>query len=238
MQNLPPEIVDIIFSYTDPETCIKNEQFHILKKKFPYVTLNWAIKSGKLEVVKYFRETLHADYTYHAIDYAISAGHLEIIKYLYTEDPSKFNCSENAIDWAASNGQLQLVRYLNEVVDLDCTHTAIDWAAENGHFEVVKYIWEKTYRICSEDAIDYAAKNGHFDIVKYLYEAEMDYTIRAADWAIEFGHLDIVKYLCRPGNCGYTDDAVKAAQTNGHHKVVEYLHTIEALHPPCSLESF
>ena len=55
MTALPEEIIDKIFAYTDPETCIKHKRFYALRD-FPWVTIDWAAENGYLEVVKYFHK--------------------------------------------------------------------------------------------------------------------------------------------------------------------------------------
>jgi ankyrin repeat protein len=135
MQKLPNEIIDKIFAYTDPETCVKNEKIYLLKY-FPEVTMDWAAEKGHLEVVKYLH-SIGKDCTTRGTTLAAADGHLEVLKYLH-EIGKEFTTS--AMDVACQYGRLEIVKYLHSIGE-DCTMYGRDYATLNGHREVVEYLF-------------------------------------------------------------------------------------------------
>ena len=113
MQNLPNEIVDQIYSYTNPEICIRDKQYYALTK-FPEVTIDWAAKNEHLEIVKYLHEKVGIICPSSAVYWAINNGYLEIVKYFYEVVGARYN-NYSAMGWASENRHTEIIEYLRSV---------------------------------------------------------------------------------------------------------------------------
>ena len=77
-------------------------------------------------------------YSKNAIDWAAKSGHLEVVKFLH--ENRKEGCTTSAMNLAAGNGHLNVVKFLHENRKEGCTYGAMFWAKKNGHFDIVSYI--------------------------------------------------------------------------------------------------
>ena len=138
MQNLPPEIIDKIYSHTDIAVCIRDKQYYALSQ-FPEVDMKWAARYGHLELVKYFH-SIGKVYSPMAIELANMNGHSEVVKYLY--EVVDIECTDSAMEWATYNGYLKIVKYLHSK-GAKCTTEAMELATSYGYHEVAKFLKNK-----------------------------------------------------------------------------------------------
>ena len=79
-------------------------------------------------------------------EWAVRQGRLDVVKWLH--ENRNEGCTTDAMDHAASNGYLDVVKSLHENRKEGCTEWAMNWAAENGHFGVVHWLRENNCRNC------------------------------------------------------------------------------------------
>ncbi|MEK6263261.1 MAG: ankyrin repeat domain-containing protein, partial [Clostridium sp.] len=115
------ELIDLIFLYTDLDTCIIHNNRYIAKKLVDENSLCNYILSNNLEVVKFLCSLDCVDPSSddnRAVKCSSRNGHLEIVKFLCSlecVDPSsRYNC---AVERASLNGHLEVVKFL---CSLDC----------------------------------------------------------------------------------------------------------------------
>jgi ankyrin repeat protein len=193
------------------------------------VTKSSALRSNKLDVVKYFIEEKGIEITvYHAIP--IKDVDLKIIKYLVEKDEEKgLKISDNAVNYAiASNGNLDMIKYFIEKIEEKggkINDSEITAAIESNKLDVVKYlVGEKGLKI-SDDAVESAVDSGRLDVVRYLVENGGKITDKAVQNAINSDRLDIVKYFVEKGG-KITDNAVTIAARIGDSNMVDYLNSV------------
>ena len=140
MQNLPPEIIDKIFLYTDLETCVKNKKFHLLKY-MPNVTMRWAARHGYLDVIKHLHKNDKKFDSYEfrnslILSHAAECGHLEIVKYLHEVIGMK--CTEESLTWAIITNHLEIIKYLRSK-GVGCTKMMIHYGSISSRPEIVEF---------------------------------------------------------------------------------------------------
>jgi hypothetical protein len=258
MEILPSEIIDKIFTYTDPETCLANNKWYALLQ-FPEVDIEWAAEkgelrlikllvekgktrcnsaamfwpaiSGDLEMVKYLHEIVYADYGTAIVYAAAKSRHLEIIKYFYKINTEDIEC---AVTYAVQQDDLDTVKFLCESVDTHCTMRTMEWIGRNGNITMFKYFYDRELAtaLYSNHAMSSATINGRLEMVKYLHEVIGINTMEPLDCHC-VDNNEVAEYIrgkVASPNCALY--AMNCAAKDGNLEVVKYLH--EKIRVPCS----
>ena len=110
MFNLPIEIQEVIYSYTNLKTLLKNKRLNFNNVfKYMYIdddsyTINKASEYGHLEVVKYLH-SIGKNCTADAMDEASKHGHLEVVEYLHSH--TQWTRHLEMVTWKLSNFYIQ-----------------------------------------------------------------------------------------------------------------------------------
>ncbi|BCS83632.1 ankyrin containing protein [Cotonvirus japonicus] len=158
--------------------------------KFSKNVIEFAIRQGNLNILKYILELKHKKDTLvgdkrftciglqKCLNSSCEFGHLEVVRFL-VEKGADIQADDNlAVRWASRKGHLEVVRFLvknGANIQAD-DNLAIKWASLYGHLEVVRFLVEKGANIQADDnlAIKWASFNGHLEVVKFLVEHGAD----------------------------------------------------------------
>ena len=149
LNKLPQEIQDLIFEYTDLNTCVINKKFYVADKFCKRMYYFNDVNINILKVIKY----LHLNHPKYLIDldrYAMNAcilnNNLDVVKYLYSIDLLNPGF---ALEPASSYGRLEIIKFLYQKLDLnDCNNTcylskALKYSLQGNYIEVVDFLKTK-----------------------------------------------------------------------------------------------
>ncbi|OQS06750.1 hypothetical protein THRCLA_01221 [Thraustotheca clavata] len=200
------------------------------KITWPIYPLDKAAMNGHLTVVQYLHSMeYHA--TTQAMDLAATNGHFNVVAFLHLQRMD--GGTTRAIDGAAANGHIHVVRFLLSHRNEGCTAMAIRGASANGHFEMVQLLCSSIHQApqALSDAVDYAAAFGHLKIVKWLVQDQnASFSSAAITEAARCNNTEIVHFLLQTSP-KITENALLAAGTKGHVKMLQLLHA-SAFHLP------
>lgn len=187
--------------YTIIEYAAKNGHLHHLKflnEKCKVNTLEYAVCSGKLEVVEWVYNNGPEDVqTFLALGYAAGYGYLDIVKFLYpkTEKTKTFL----AIKLAILYGKIDVLNWIVDENDFEITNydVLLKYAMLGEYPEVIKWIYERQYQEFTEVEYINSAKKGYTNIVKFFYQFFDDKNIQmtALYAAIENGNTPLAFWL-------------------------------------------
>ena len=172
---------------------------------------NYAAKYGKLDIIKYIKETksisikdisrLSAFYGHinilkwiYQINYlwnsetfsaAASSGNLEVVKYLHING-SDYNY--NSILCAVENGHVEILEYISGFIKIVNPSNIFNEAIKRGYLDIALFCYAK-YSIWNDDTLELVTKYGHLDIIKYIYDNGIGFDYNIAYIAAEYGHL-------------------------------------------------
>ncbi|KAH9088106.1 hypothetical protein LEN26_019668 [Aphanomyces euteiches] len=155
-----------------------------------------------------------------SLDLAIRSGHLDVVKYLrkiWPGDSFEFMSEEElyvaAFTLLASNdGHFNVVKHLIDkgakinVVDRE-RPTPLHLASNEGYIDVAKHLVDNRADVDAADIygrapLHLASQRGHLDVVKHLIDIGADinavdkiFRLAPLDLALRKGHLDVVMYL-------------------------------------------
>lgn len=164
----------------------------------PSDVVNFAVRTGNLDVVKWLHQRFSSRFSVKAMDNAARGGHLNVVEWLH-ENRSE-GCTTNAMDWAACYGHLEVVKWLHENRREGCTTKAMDSAAHYNHLDVVKWLQKNRSEGCSSEGYLKAAKDGYTGVIRFLYDNKvcraLGMELRAA---ADRGHDEMLKVLIEKG---------------------------------------
>ena len=101
------------------------------------------------------------------MDFAAKSGHLQIIEYLNMYRGEK--CTDWAMLYAAGLNHFEIVKYLHEHAGIQCTAKAMNKAAEVGNLGIVRYMCENDLESVNvQSALVVAGDTGQEHVVAYL----------------------------------------------------------------------
>ncbi|CAK4086550.1 unnamed protein product [Aphanomyces euteiches] len=183
--------------------------------------LTTAAHHGYIEMARYLRDVMNAQWTSQAFDDAASQGHLDLLVEMSTSD---VHGSDRALEGAAGNGHVHVVEWLLErQVGLEAQN-AINRAAQNGHLDILERLFNHGFRHCTAASFDRAAGGGHLQVLKWLHDKlHQTGTPRSVGAAVARGSLEVVQWLVAQF---YPDHIVNldTAAANGHLETMQWLH--------------
>jgi len=182
--------------------------------------LNYVVKYGNLETVKYFVENKLLPLNWKDLEgvslfmSVCERGEEGIVKYLISKGVDvniRDKYGDSPLFYAAKSGNLSLIKYLTEEKKLYILEPYVVFpAAKSGNLELVKYLEKKGFNLNTEDKFEksvlfYAAESGNLELVKYLVELKgldvnkKDILGRTPIMYAAESKLDVVKYLVEHG---------------------------------------
>lgn len=152
-----------------------------------------AAKTGNIQAFKY---SVLTGFNKDVMNWAARSGHLELVKWLWKNRNE--GCSMNAIIWASKFGQFPVVRFLYENVPIcrNYDNWALNESARYGYIDIFKWLSCRCKSVDYCYPLKYAVEGGHLDIVQYLGEiCDEKYMRPGIDVAARYGYLDLVKWF-------------------------------------------
>ncbi len=214
----PPLLQDCIEQYPVIDIIVHHPKFD------KNTALQYACKSGYLDLVKYFISV--GATTNWGIQDASENGHLDVVKYLITIGYDARKIYDWALQSASENGHLSVVKYLASLGANDA-HT-FEWALQRaswkGHLPIVKYLTSLGTNVCAKNnwALQLACEQGHFEVAKWLIDCGAN-SAGMLQNACLGGNLDLVKYLVSLG------EDVRARDQSALYQGIRHLHIVQYL---------
>ncbi|BCS83715.1 putative ankyrin repeat protein [Cotonvirus japonicus] len=129
---------------------------------------------------KFFSLINYYKFDLNVIEFAVKRGNLDIIKYILKLKHEKDDLVDNkrfkkiglqkCFEISCEQGQIEVVKFLAEKeANIQANNYPVRLASKNGHLEVVKFLVEKGVDIQNNNnATELASKNGHLEVIKYL----------------------------------------------------------------------
>ncbi|AJF97322.1 ankyrin repeat protein [Pandoravirus inopinatum] len=131
---------------------------------------------------------------------------------------------------AALIGSVEVIKALlnDDDVDTKCTSRLIgiivDTASVYGQLDVLRYLGGRGGVDWTQTSLLQPATRGHLDVLVFLHERGARATTHEMDWAASNGHLKIVEFLHWNRTEGCTTSAMDGAAEDGHIEIVEFLY--------------
>ena len=224
---LPKVLVDLIFQYTDIETCLLNGKYELCVETFDNANVvSQALQCGDIPFLEWVKKN--------KIDVLLTAWNKSILEALSQhgdlvglEWGISFQSRFASVDFDAlvsiafRSGELRSVVWLKEKAVVDMSAYCI--AASKGYLDCLRWLHDNQIPGCNAYIMDIAAQNGRLACVRYLHEnCDKGCTVSAIDWAAEQRHFPCVKYLCENRTEGF-EFALMYAARNGDLDCVRYL---------------
>jgi ankyrin repeat protein len=241
----------VIFNPRILYIAIEENDIKAIKCLVPYIPVNAlmvqnAIFHGYIDLVKYLIQHTHKDIGY--ITTATKMNHKELVYYLVEQG---YPVHHAALEYAAERGLYDLVTYLYN--HTEATQLSIYFAALSGYLEIVQYLCDRNPELLINFNITNIIERGNYDIIHYLHSRGVTVNSDMISIAAFYGYLHIIKFLHSVGviipreslsiaaannqfdTLEYLlqyqspdETVITRAAENGHLKLVEYLHHINA----------
>ncbi|EFA77571.1 hypothetical protein PPL_12174 [Heterostelium album PN500] len=217
--------------------------------KNEYRVLDSASEFNRFDIVKLLFNHGIKNYSMEFLDYAVKNGNLELLKWSRANTNARL--SNNVLSIAALNGDLECLKWLNQNGAEGYSTIPMDNAAKNGHLECFKYLHFNRTEGCSQNAILFALENGHLDVLKWIYDNRTErcseavlkdirisridvlewvlenqpkvFSTKDLEFAVQKGYLDIVQLLCQKKMVECRYEVMNLAATYQHFHIVKWL---------------
>ncbi|EFA84284.1 hypothetical protein PPL_03361 [Heterostelium album PN500] len=162
-----------------------------------------AMKSGRIDLVKYLVKDKHLELDQQAIDIVGENGDLELLRFCY--DNSSYRLSSDAYNHAVRVGNMKMLKYLHENCnDIQCSYKVVMEAFENSQFEALDYLTSNRQELMRKECLEYAIQYNHLPLVKKIINTFIEEGF--SDWddilshpfdryALGYGYIEMVRYL-------------------------------------------
>eukprot|EP00029_Vermamoeba_vermiformis_P013058 TRINITY_DN7993_c0_g1_i1.p1 TRINITY_DN7993_c0_g1~~TRINITY_DN7993_c0_g1_i1.p1 ORF type:complete len:552 (-),score=48.16 TRINITY_DN7993_c0_g1_i1:90-1745(-) len=188
----------------------ERHQIHVVKYlidkkvKPSTLTINTAVKSGSIELLKFFQGLVTIQYDY-LVFCAAYSGNLEMVKFIEQYKPLE----QNDIFGTAQSGSIEVLQYFLDKGFVLENSSLCQIAIERGHREFVKFAINHGVPM-SEELIQSSAEKNDAELIKELRAKECPWNGAAIKMAAATGSFEALKFLIDNG-CPYDGDFSESA---------------------------